>query len=166
MTRGFTLQETLLVMFLGVVASAAAMPLVRQSMEQAEDAQLVEMLATLVTAIREEHAQATTYSGLSTATVLPRLPGSWAFGSDAIRHPLNGTIQLAASSADPAQFELTVNVQRDDTCVRVIRSSWPLFDSIRVNQTALKDRAGLPLPSPESLSASCVATRIIRLRSE
>lgn len=165
--RGFTLQETLLVLLLGVIATAAAMPVVRHSIESVEDAQLAEMLGTIVRVVRDQHAQATTYSGLTTAQVLPRVPASWAFGADAVRHPLSGTIVVAASSADPAQFELTVSVTREDTCNRVVRTSWPLFDAVRVGDAVLKDQAGTPMPTPDALQAVCTSTpHLIRLRSE
>lgn len=158
--RGFTLQETMIVMLLAFLATAVSIPLIRGAYQDLEDGDLAKLLETCIQTVRSNYEQSTSYTGVSAAEVIPHLPQKWVLNTlptPTIRHPLNGSLTIAADGTDPTLFNMTLTVQRDDTCRRVVLAGWPVVDSILVDGTAVKTAAGQAMPTEATLAARCTA---------
>lgn len=155
--RGFTLQETMIVLLIGALVTAASLPIVRHAMTGIEDDDLVQLVHTVIGLVRTEHEQSTTYAGVSTARIAAQLPPKWTLGGTAIRHPLQGSLSVAVDAGDASQFQISLSVQREDTCIRAVRATWPLFDRIRVDGTTLKSASGQAFPAIGTLNSVCTS---------
>ena len=155
--RGFTLQETMIVMLLAFLAAAASIPLVRGAFNDLDDGDFAKLIETTVQTIRTNYEQSTSYTGVQASEVIPHLPQKWVLNATTIRHPLNGSMTIAADAVDPTLFNLSVTVQRDDTCRRAVLTAWPIIDSILVDGVAVKTAAGQAMPTEATLTARCTA---------
>ncbi|MBK8284866.1 MAG: hypothetical protein IPK97_08210 [Ahniella sp.] len=153
--RGYTLQELMLVMLLGVLITASGMPLVRRAMTELEDKDLVQLLSIVISLVHRDFEQSTSYAGVSTANLVSRVPSQWVLDPSTLRHPLGGTLTVSVDAADSGRFVLSLAVQREDTCERAVMSSWPLFDLIRVDGVNIKTQAMQVPPGATQLAAAC-----------
>ncbi len=153
--RGYTLQELLLVMLLGVLITAGGLPLARRAMADMEDKGLVELLSLVTSLVHRDFEQSTSYAGVSTSSLISRVPAQWVLDGNTLRHPLGGALTIAADASDSSRFMISLSVQREDTCERAVMSGWSLFDQIRIDGVSIKTQAMQALPGLAQLAASC-----------
>ncbi|WP_146152037.1 hypothetical protein [Ahniella affigens] len=164
----------MIVLLLGALIAAVGIPIAREAYSDLEDADFSKLLELIITTGRSNYEQSTSYVGITKDEIVPNLPQKWILNGTDIRHPLNGTITVAADATDNTRMRLVVSVLRPDTCRRVILTSWPLIDAIAVSNSVLgtgttdvKTVVGQTMPSEATLTTVCtINTRSVVLLSD
>lgn len=172
--RGYTLQEFMIVLLLGALIAAVGIPIAREAYNDLEDADLAKLVELIIQTGRSNYEQSSSYTGISTAEIIPNLPRKWVLNNTDIRHPLNGVIAVGVDSTDNNRINLMIEVQRPDTCRRAILAVWPLAEFIQTYQdnayggvTAIKTAAVQNYPTEATLNTACaINKRYIYMQSD
>lgn len=172
--RGYTLQEFMIVLLLGALIAAVGIPIAREAYNELEDADFAKLVELIITTGRSNYEQSTSYVGITKDEIIPNLPQKWVLNGNAIRHPLNGTILVGVDATDNNRMNLMVEVQRPDTCRRVILAAWPLVEYIQTytdnnwgGASTIKTNGTQNLPTEAALTTACALNkRFVYMQSD